>query len=101
MADLSGNSNTIEITSNITEQVANLEAKKLAWLEDKAEVLLNSENKKELVVGLIADFNNILNNSKMIEKIAKDGSKKDTIIELRSVLVEIANLFDPEWRYQV
>ena len=98
MSDLS--SNTIEITSDITEQVNNLEAKKLAWLEQKAEVLLNSENKKELVVGLIADFNNILNNSRMIEKIAKDGAARKTSSGLRSVLVEIANLFDEGWKYE-
>ena len=94
-------SEPITLTADISEQVNDLEAKRQLWLQDKADILLASDNKKELVVSLIEDFNRVLNGSKQIVKIAKDSVNRQTLSGLRSALVEILQLFDPEYQYEV
>ena len=93
-------SETITLTADVSDQVNDLEAKRQLWLQDKADILLASDNKKELVVSLIEDFNRVLNGSKQIVKIAKDSVNRQTLSGLRSALVEILQLFDPEYQYQ-
>ena len=98
MGDLS--SNTIELVADISDQVKSLDEKKKQWLSDKADILLSSENKKELVIGLIEDFNNVYGACKQIEKLAKEGVKRKTSTGLRSSLVEIVQFFDQDYQYK-
>ena len=94
--DLSAN--TITLTADITDQVKSIEDKKKNWLEQKADTLLASENKKELIINLIEDFNMAYGGCKQIEKLAKEGINRKTSTGLRSSLVEIVRYFDPEYQ---
>lgn len=98
MTDLSGNSETI--TLDITSQVAEQEKRRNQWLSDKADILLASDNRKELVIGLIEDFNKMINATKFLEKIARTGVSRKTSSGLRSSLVEIIQFFDAQYQYK-
>lgn len=94
LKDLSSNSLQVDIT----EQVKQIQDKKKQWLDDKAELLLASDNKKELIINLIEDFNNAYLGCKQIEALAKEGSKRKTTSGLRSSLVEIVRYFDADYQ---
>lgn len=96
MTDISG----LVITADITEQVKSIEDKKKDWLSEKADTLLASENKKELVINLIEDFNMAYGGCKQIERVAKEGVSRKTSSGLRSALVEIIQYFDPEYQHK-
>ena len=89
--DLSSN------TIDITPQIAPVEETKKKWLSDKADLILASDDKKELIINLIEDFNMAYQGCKQIEKIAKEGSTRKTSSGLRSSLVEVARFFDPSY----
>jgi hypothetical protein len=101
MSDLSSNDlsgNTITLTStplSVEEQIKRNEERRQAWFIDKAELLLASDNKKELVVGLISDFNNILGCTKEIEKIARDAlaDKSNPNLKMKLGLRQILKMF--------
>ena len=89
--DLSGNT----ITLNVEDQVKRNEERRLEWYNDKADILLASDNKKELVVGLISDFNNILGCTKEIERLARLGltDKTNPNLKMKLALRNILKLF--------
>lgn len=91
-------SNTIELVADITDQVKSIDEKKQKWLSDKADLLLSSDNKKELIINLIEDFNMAYGGCKQIEKLAKEGVKRKTSTGLRSSLLEIVHYFDPQYQ---
>jgi hypothetical protein len=97
--DLSSNdlsSNTITLTStplSVEEQIKRNEERRTQWYNDKADILLASDNKKELVVGLIEDFNNILGCTKEIERLARLALKEDTSLKFKLALRNILKLF--------
>ena len=101
MPDLSSNDlsgNTITLTStplSVEEQIKRNEERRLEWYSDKAELLLASDNKKELVVGLISDFNNILGCTKEIETIARDAlaDKSNPNLKMKLGLRQILKMF--------
>jgi hypothetical protein len=105
MSDLSSNdlsSNTITLTTtplSVEEQIKKNEERRLEWYNDKAEHLLSCSNKKELVVGLISDFNNILGCTKEIERLARLGlaDKTNPNLKMKLALRNILKLFpEPE-----
>jgi nitric oxide reductase large subunit len=95
--DLSSNE-VITLTStplSVEEQIKRNEERRQAWYADKAELLLASDNKKELVVGLISDFNNILGCTKEIETIARDAlaDKTNPNLKMKLGLRQILKMF--------
>jgi len=90
---------TITLETNVAEQMKAQEEKRKLWLSDKADFLLASDNKKELVVDLITDFNKILGATKQIDKICREGVKQHSLMGLRSALVEVIQLFDADYQY--
>ena len=91
-------SGKVVVTADVTEQVREIENKKKKWLSDKADVLLSSDNKKELVIGLIEDFNNVYGACKQIEKMAVSGIKGTTFTQLQDSLLQIVRYFDSEFQ---
>jgi len=94
--DLSGNTITLNATPlSVEEQIKRNEERRLQWYSDKAELLLASDNKKELVVGLISDFNNILGCTKEIETIARDAlaDKSNPNLKMKLGLRQILKMF--------
>ena len=95
--DLSSNEViTINATPlSVEEQIKRNEERRQAWYADKAELLLASDNKKELVVGLISDFNNILGCTKEIERLARLGlaDKTNPNLKMKLALRNILKLF--------
>ena len=86
----------ITITADVTDQIASVDDKKRMWIADKADLLLESENKKELVIGLITDFNNILGCVKEIERIVKEALDKDSHLKFKVALRQISQMFPQE-----
>ena len=84
---------TITLTTDVTEQVKSVEEKKREWIADKADILLNSDNKKDLVIGLIEDFNNILGCVKEIERIVRDSLDKNDKLKFKLALRQILQMF--------
>ena len=97
MPDLSGNPETITLTADITDQVRSIDEKKKAWLEQKAQLILSSENPSKLIINLIEDFNLAFQATKQIHKISKDAVNRKTTTGLRSGLVEIVRFFEPDF----
>ena len=93
-------SNAITVTSDITEQVRSAEERKKVWLSDKADILLASDNKKELIINLIEDFNSAIGVAKQIEKVSREGLKHKTTVALRSSLLQIVRYFEPDFQVQ-
>ena len=88
---------TITLTTDISQQISEQEKNRNIWLSEKADFLLASDNKKELIIDLITDFNKILGATKQIDKICREGVKRYTSSGLRSSLVEVIRLFDPDF----
>jgi hypothetical protein len=86
-------SQTITFTTDVTEQVKSVEERKRIWIADKADILLNSDNKKDLVIGLIEDFNNILGCVKEIERIVRDSLDKNDKLKFKLALRQILQMF--------
>ena len=86
----------ITVTADITEQVSSIEDRKRLWISDKADILLQSENKKDLVIGLIEDFNNILGCVKEIEGICKEAVEKDDKLNFKLAVRQILQMFPQE-----
>ena len=93
-------SNTITITSDVTEQVQSVQERKQKWLSDKADILLASDNKKDLIINLIEGFNSAIGVAKEIEKLAREAVKLKTSSGLRSGLVQIVRYFDADFSLQ-
>ena len=94
--DLSGNTITLTATPlSVEDQIKRNEERRQEWYNDKAELLLASDNKKELVVGLIEDFNNILGCTKEIERLARDAlaDKTNPNLKMKLGLRQILKLF--------
>lgn len=94
--DLSGNTITLTTTPlSVEEQIKKNEERRQGWYNDKADILLASDNKKELIVGLISDFNNILGCTKEIEKIARDAlaDKSNANLKMKLGLRQILKMF--------
>ena len=96
MPDLSGNTITLTTTPlSVEDQIKKNEERRLQWYNDKAELLLASDNKKELIVGLISDFNNILGCTKEIEEIARKAlaDKSNPNLKMKLGLRQILKMF--------
>jgi predicted DNA-binding protein YlxM (UPF0122 family) len=94
--DLSSNTITLNATPiSVEDQIKRNEERRLEWYNDKAELLLASDNKKELVVNLISDFNNILGCTKEIERLARLGlaDKTNPNLKMKLALRNILKLF--------
>jgi hypothetical protein len=90
---MSEESETITLTTDVTEQIKSIEDRKRVWFAEKADILLNSDNKKDLVIGLIEDFNNILGCVKEIERIVKDSLDKNDKLKFKLALRQILQMF--------
>ena len=109
MPDISCNdlsANTITLTStplSVEDQIKKNEERRQQWYADKAELLLASDNRKELVVGLISDFNNILGCTKEIEKIARDAlaDKSNANLKMKLGLRQILKMFPEQKEEEV
>jgi len=84
---------SITATIDVTEQVKSVEERKKQWIADKADILLASDNKKELVIGLIDDFNGILSCVKEIERICREAIEKDDKLKFKLAVRQILQMF--------
>lgn len=85
------------ITTDIQEQVDAITAKRLEWIGKKADDLLGSEQKREMLINLIEDFNQMIGCLKQIEKEARRGVKCTSVKELKASLVSIVRTYEPDY----
>ena len=78
---------------SVEEQIKRNEERRTQWYSDKAEFLLSCSNKKELIVGLISDFNNILGCTKEIEQIVRQALKDAKPAKMKLALRSLARMF--------
>lgn len=97
MSDISSNEivNLTATPLSVEDQIKKNEERRQQWYQDKADILLASDNKKELIVGLITDFNNILGCTKEIERLVKDAlaDKSNSSLKMKLCLRQILKMF--------